>query len=102
VDAILAGNIHVDEVAYPERARHSIQLTATERFWVQDHVAMMGQGTRWDRKNEHLGREDAAVILMRRLWERELDKLAKGLPLKDWRRAPDVIPGVLALPYALR
>jgi 5,5'-dehydrodivanillate O-demethylase len=102
VDAVLAGKIHIDEIAYPERARHPDRLTDIERFWVQDNIAMLGQGVQWDRKNEHLGREDAAVILMRKLWARELDALTNGRPLKEWRRPPEMFPSVAALPHAQR
>ena len=102
VEAGLAGKIHIDEIGYPERATHEIRLADIERFWVQDNVAMLGQGVQWDRKNEHLGREDAAVILMRKLWARELDALTNGRPLKEWRRLPDMFPTVVAVPHAKR
>ena len=102
VDAVIAGKVHIDEIAYPERARHSVKLTDIERFWVQDNVAMLGQGVQWDRQNEHLGREDAGVILMRKLWARELDALANGRPLKEWHRSAEMVPTVVSRPHAHR
>jgi hypothetical protein len=38
-----------------------------------------------DTGNFHLGRNDAVVILFRKLWERELRALAEGRPTKEWR-----------------
>lgn len=43
-----------------------------------------------DRAHEPLGRADAALILWRRLWEREMRALAAGRPLKQWRVPPDI------------
>jgi 5,5'-dehydrodivanillate O-demethylase len=57
---------------------------------VQDYVAQCGQGAIADRHNERLGRSDAVLILMRKLWLRELQALADGRPLKRWRRAERV------------
>jgi 5,5'-dehydrodivanillate O-demethylase oxygenase subunit len=50
----------------------------------QDYVAQVGQGSRADRAQEHLGRSDIGVILFRKIWERELRALAEGRPLKKW------------------
>ncbi|HLG72909.1 MAG TPA: Rieske 2Fe-2S domain-containing protein [Chloroflexota bacterium] len=52
---------------------------------IQDNVAQIGQGAIADRENERLGRSDAGIILLRRIWERELRALAEGRPLKRWR-----------------
>jgi len=35
---------------------------------------------------ERLGRSDAGVILMRKLWQEELQALADGRPLRRWNR----------------
>jgi 5,5'-dehydrodivanillate O-demethylase len=55
---------------------------------VQDTVAQMGQGIVADRQHERLGRSDAAVILLRQIWARELRALAEGRPLTQWNRTP--------------
>jgi 5,5'-dehydrodivanillate O-demethylase oxygenase subunit len=55
-------------------------------FIIQDNTAMSGQGRIYDRGNERLGRSDIGVILLRRLYERELRALATAKPLKDWKR----------------
>ena len=45
---------------------------------IQDGVAICGQGKIVDRARERLGTSDAAVILLRKLWQRELKSLAAG------------------------
>ena len=52
---------------------------------IQDHVVLEGQGVIADRTNERLGRSDVAVILLRKLWTRELTALRGGRPLTHWR-----------------
>ena len=95
LEAVFAGTIHLDEITYSDR-------TGFNLFWLQDNVAMLGQGVCWERKNEHLGRADVGVTLMRKLWARELQALAEGRPLQNWRRTPDIVPRVAALPTAQR
>jgi 5,5'-dehydrodivanillate O-demethylase len=51
---------------------------------IQDNVAQIGQGVIADRSDERLGRSDTGVILLRRIWSRELRALAEGRPLKRW------------------
>ena len=57
-------------------------------FLVEDYATQVGQGAVADRENEHLGRIDSGLIMVRRVWQRELRALAEGLPLTDWRE-PD-------------
>jgi 5,5'-dehydrodivanillate O-demethylase oxygenase subunit len=45
---------------------------------IQDGVSITGQGKIVDRSREFLGNSDAAVILLRKLWNRELKSLAEG------------------------
>jgi 5,5'-dehydrodivanillate O-demethylase oxygenase subunit len=49
-----------------------------------DGVARWGQGTIPDRTQDHLGQSDAAPMLYRRLFEREISALAAGRPIKQW------------------
>ena len=51
---------------------------------IQDHVAQEGQGAIPERDTERLGRSDTAIILMRKIWLRELRALSEGRPLKNW------------------
>jgi 5,5'-dehydrodivanillate O-demethylase len=57
---------------------------------VQDHASQVGQGLIADRASERLGRGDAGIILLRRVWARELRAFAEGRPLKQWRRTERV------------
>ena len=45
---------------------------------IEDYISLVGQGPIADREHEHLGRMDVGVILLRKLWERELRALAEG------------------------
>ena len=55
-------------------------------FVVEDNVALAGQGRITDRSQDWLGQSDRGIILLRRIWERELKALAEGRKLKDWTR----------------
>jgi 5,5'-dehydrodivanillate O-demethylase oxygenase subunit len=55
-------------------------------FQVQDNLALAGQGRITDRSKDRLGQSDRGVILLRRIWARELHALERGEPVKDWRR----------------
>ena len=72
---ILAGRLRVQDLASRPNA---VEL--------EDLTTMVGQGVIADRRNEHLGRSDAGVTLIRKLWERELRALAEGRSLKRWPR----------------
>jgi 5,5'-dehydrodivanillate O-demethylase len=78
-EAVLAGKLHIDDV---EARTNLINL--------QDFVAQRGQGVIADREHERLGRSDAAIILLRQIWSRELRALAAGRPLKQWRTPEQV------------
>lgn len=67
IEAILSGRKSWEDVAnHPNIIR------------IQDGVAICGQGKIEDRSRERLGTSDAAVIMLRRLWRRELGLLAAG------------------------
>ena len=67
IQAILAGRR-----TWADVARHPNIIR------IQDGVAICGQGKIVDRSRERLGTSDAAVILLRRIWKRELNLLAAG------------------------
>jgi hypothetical protein len=52
---------------------------------IEDYIAQVGQGAMADQSNFHLGRNDAVVILFRKIWERELRALAESRPTKQWK-----------------
>ena len=66
---------------------------------IQDWVSQIGQDVIAHRENDHLGRSDALVLLLRKLWEREMRALYEGQPLKEWHRPAKVetafgVPGL--------
>ena len=46
----------------------------------------MGQGAIVDRTQETLGRSDAGIAFLRRIFWRELEAIRAGRPTKAWRR----------------
>ena len=54
-------------------------------FAIEDYVTQVGQGTLAERGRERLVDTDNKVILMRRLWLKEVAALMEGRPLTDWR-----------------
>jgi 5,5'-dehydrodivanillate O-demethylase len=80
--AVLAGAVGIDEI--DERRVHLLFL--------QDDVAQAGCGLIHERPPERLGRSDAGVIAVRKLWVRELSAFASGAPLTEWRADPAFQP----------
>ncbi len=75
-EAILVGKMRLRDV--PE------SFNQREMFWVEDYVTEVGQGSMAPRAEDHLGRRDAGVLLLRKIWMRELEKVAAGLQVKRW------------------
>ncbi|HSE84832.1 MAG TPA: hypothetical protein VLJ79_01270 [Candidatus Binatia bacterium] len=67
-------------------------MTQDGTLMVEDEIAQTGQGKIPDRVNEHLGRSDTGVILLCKIWERELRTLAEGKPTKKWTYRPEMVP----------
>ena len=83
--SLLDGRIKIDEID-PKRIDFIV---------LEDDASQVGQGETWDswdRMDEHLGASDTGVVLIRRLWRRELEALAEGRPLKQWAWQPDMVP----------
>ena len=78
---VLAGRTIIEEVKH--RIPDVVRL--------QDDVVLVAQGVIPDRTQDHLGRSDVGVILLRKIWRRELGALDKGQPLKRWARTPAVV-----------
>jgi 5,5'-dehydrodivanillate O-demethylase len=67
------------------------RLTSYYSFLVEDYACQVGQGPIADRTNERLGANDQPVLLLRKIWKRELKALGEGQPLREW-----VVPAGLA------
>jgi 5,5'-dehydrodivanillate O-demethylase len=77
-EGVLRGEVRIQDIEGDERANI---------IWIQDYATQVGQGPVELRKQEWLGRSDRALILIRKLWERELQALESGAPLKQWVRS---------------
>ncbi len=75
-EAVLAGRVRIRDV--------DENLSIYKLFWIEDYATQVGQGAIADREHERLGRTDVGVILLRKLWRRELTTLAEGRPIKRW------------------
>lgn len=61
------------------------RLSMYKMFWIEDYAVQVGQRPISERREEQLGKIDQGVILTRKLWRRELQALADGRPLTQWR-----------------
>ena len=75
--AILAGNLHIRDVKVPD---------VYKLIQVEDYVAQVGQGATPDHAKDRLCINDIAIVLLRKIWEREIAALLDDRPLKQWRR----------------
>lgn len=76
---VLAGELALDEVG------RRPDITG-----IQDYVTQVGQDVIVDCSAERLGRSDLAIVLLRRIWDRELTAFAAGKPLTQWQ-VPDML-----------
>jgi 5,5'-dehydrodivanillate O-demethylase len=78
---VMDGKVRFADIDHPDRVR------------VQDFAVQAGQGKIADRENEYLGKSDTAIILWRRILERELRAMQTGRKVKTWTPAPaEVLP----------
>jgi 5,5'-dehydrodivanillate O-demethylase len=80
--AILAGKQRLEDV----------DASHLGLIFLQDDVAQIGVGPVATRPPERLGRGDVGLILQRKIWTRELARLAAGQPLKNWRYDAEALP----------
>jgi 5,5'-dehydrodivanillate O-demethylase oxygenase subunit len=73
---------HHDELFYEHKYPADEHSDLTN---AQDYVAQVGQGAIVDRENEVLGRSDAGIAFLRKIYFRELELLREGRPGKVWR-----------------
>jgi 5,5'-dehydrodivanillate O-demethylase oxygenase subunit len=85
-EKILKGELWLDQV----------DPDSTDFLRLQDDVAQVGQGRIANMDHERLGQSDKAVIVLRKIWAREIKALAEKRPLKSWvyeRSALDISRG---------
>ncbi len=76
-EKVLAGEMTLEDL--PD------DMGAYTSFTIEDYVTQVGQGPIAGRGEEMLAVTDARVILTRRLWLREVNKLLAGEALKQWK-----------------
>lgn len=74
-DKMLSGELRFDEM----------DAEKVKTLWLTDDFAQKGIGNPANRPPEIMGTADIGVALCRKVWLRELKKLAKGEPLKEWK-----------------
>jgi 5,5'-dehydrodivanillate O-demethylase oxygenase subunit len=78
---VMDGKVRFADIDHPDRVR------------VQDFAVQAGQGKIADRSTEYLGKSDTAIILWRRIVEREIRAMQTGRNIKQWTPAPaEVVP----------
>ncbi len=75
-DAVLSGKMRFKDIPW--------RGNGADMTRIQDRIALMGQGVIADRKMERLGQADAAIILLRDIWRREMMAIRDGKPPKTW------------------
>lgn len=73
---VLRGKMQLEEM--------DANLSTYKMFWIEDYTVQVGQRPISEERDEHLGRQDAGLIMLRKLWRRELKALADGRPLTVW------------------
>jgi 5,5'-dehydrodivanillate O-demethylase len=86
VRGVLDGSKSIEEVKARPFAVH-----------IEDCIVQASQGVLHKRTNEHLGESDGGMILLRKLWKRELEAQAQGKPLTPFRGPTRLPRGVYAL-----
>lgn len=75
-EKVLAGEMTLEELP-PD-------LQANTCFIIEDYVTQVGQGSVRERDTELLARTDAKLLLLRRIWLREVAAMLLGAPIKPW------------------
>jgi 5,5'-dehydrodivanillate O-demethylase len=76
-EKILAGDMTPEDLP-PE-------ISAYTSFMIEDYVTQVGQGPIGSRGDEQLALTDGKLVLLRRLWLREVAALLNGEPLTEWK-----------------
>jgi len=88
-EKVLAGELTLEDL--PE------SMSAYTSFAIEDYTTQVGQGPIAGRGPEMLAPTDIRVVVMRRLWLREVQALVDDRPLTDWEMPskPLALEGVL-------
>ena len=61
------------------------EMSAYTSFAIEDYVTQVGTGPIAGRTREHFGTTDVKVMLLRRMWLREVTAMLEGGPMKEWK-----------------
>ena len=76
-EKILAGEMTLEDLP--------VEMSAYTSFEIGDYTTLVGQGSIAERGPEILAPTDTRLVMMRRLWLREVNALADGRPLTPWK-----------------
>jgi 5,5'-dehydrodivanillate O-demethylase len=74
---VMAGDMRLEDL--PD------EMSAYTSFAIEDYVTQVGTGPIAGRTKEHFGSTDAKVVLLRRMWLREVSAMLAGEPLTEWK-----------------
>jgi len=74
---VMAGDMRLEDL--PD------EMSAYTSFGIEDYVTQVGTGPIAGRTREHFGSTDAKVVLLRRMWLREVSAMLEGRPMTPWR-----------------
>jgi hypothetical protein len=74
---VLAGDMTLEEIP-PD-------IGAYTSFMIEDYVTQVGQGPVASRTPEMLAPTDAKLVLLRRLWLREINTMLEAGPMTEWK-----------------
>jgi len=76
-EKVLAGEMMLEDLP-PDMSGYT-------SFTIEDYCTQVGQGSIRERGEEFLAPSDEGPLFQRQLWLREINAMAQGKPLKDWR-----------------
>jgi 5,5'-dehydrodivanillate O-demethylase oxygenase subunit len=76
---------HHDELFRGILPGNDVGSTGSTLVNAQDYITLVGQGEIVDRNVERLGKSDAGIIFLRKIFQRELSLLERGDPGKAWQ-----------------
>ena len=79
VDAVMRGELYLHDVKRPDIIN------------IQDAVALRAQPLMGVRSQDRLGKSDIQIIVLRKIWSRELRALERGEPMKTWSVPADLV-----------
>ncbi|MBM2811186.1 MAG: hypothetical protein HW416_1945 [Chloroflexi bacterium] len=82
-EAILTGKMRIQDI--------DKGMSLYKLFWIEDYVVQCGQGLIADRVTERPSPLDRGTLMIRKLYEREISRMAAGLPLKEWTEASNLV-----------